>query len=226
MLNDNILNEMAGIIKKNSKQTVKQKRIDEAAITLFAEKGYSNTSTSEIAKMAEVAEGTIFKRYGTKENLLLSLMVPFVKEFFPSMADELLEEIMNNTVSFGDFLRALLKNRVAFFVENREIFQVFIKEIIYKEELKNELLPYIFENATSRITKIIEIFQNRGELIEMPSPLILKMLGTFLAGFFISRFVLLNKQSISDDEIDEMIFFVLNGIGQSSFNDSNKGLIS
>ncbi|MFC7679138.1 TetR/AcrR family transcriptional regulator [Paenibacillus sp. GCM10028914] len=207
---------MAEIIKKSSKPTVKQKRIIESAITLFAEKGYSNTSTSEIAKMAEVAEGTIFKHYGTKENLLLSLMASFIKDFLPSMADELIEEIMNDAVSFEQFLKALIKNRVAFFLENKEIFQVFIKEVIYKEDLKNELLPYIFENVTSRLINIIELFQKRGELIQVPSMSILKMIGTFLAGFFISRFVLLDIQSIRDDEIDEMVSFVLNGIGQPS----------
>ena len=52
----------------NNNQTVKQKKIVDAASKLFAEKGYSNTSTSEIAKLAEVSEGTIFKHYGTKDS--------------------------------------------------------------------------------------------------------------------------------------------------------------
>lgn len=216
MLNNNLLDEMADKIKKSNKQTVKQKKIIDAAITTFAEKGYSNTSTSEIAKLAGVAEGTIFKHYGTKENLLLSLMVPFIKDFFPTMADEFLGEIMNDGVSFEQFLRAFLKNRIAFFSENREIFQVFIKEIIYKEELRNEILPYIFENGSLRLKKIIDVFKERGELKELPTESILKMFSTYIGGFFISRLVLLNLQSISEDEIEETVFFVLNGIGQKA----------
>ena len=39
------------------KKTKKQLAIVEAAIKLFAEKGYANTSTAEIAKVAEVSEG-------------------------------------------------------------------------------------------------------------------------------------------------------------------------
>lgn len=205
---------MAGTIKPTVKKTIKQKRIIEAAVTLFAEKGYSNTSTAEIAKMAEVAEGTIFKHYGTKENLLLSLLVPFIKDFFPSMADELVEELMNDKTSFEDFMRNLLKNRTAFFVENREVFQIFIKELIYKESLKTDLLPYIIENGATRLTKVIETFQERGELIDKPADFILKTLSTVISGFFISRFVLLNRLDISDEEIDEVVFWVMNGIGQ------------
>ena len=216
MINGSILDEMAKIIGKSNKQTVKQKRIIEAAISTFAEKGYSNTSTSELAKIAGVAEGTIFKHYGTKENLLLSLVVPFMKDCFPTMVDELLGELMNDECSFEDFLRTLLTNRSAFLTENREIFQVVIKEIIYKEELKNELLPYIFKNASERLTKVIEVFKQRGEIKEIPNALIIKMLGTVIGGLFVSNFVLLNKQTISDNEIEEVVFFILNGLGQSS----------
>ena len=53
------------------------------------------------------------------------------------MAKELIEETMlEQTTSFEEFLRNLLKNRVAFITENKEIFRVIVKEIIYKEELK------------------------------------------------------------------------------------------
>lgn len=216
MVNNNLLDEMAKILEKSNKQTVKQKKIMEVAITLFAEKGYSNTATSEIAKMAGVAEGTIFKHYGTKENLLLSIMVPFVKDFFPTMADDLIGELMNDECTFEEFLRAFLTNRIAFISKNREIFQVVIKEMIYKEELRNEILPYILEEASVRLVKVIEIFKKRGDIKDIPNDSILKMLSTVVSGFFISNFIMLNKKSISEDAIEDVLLLILNGIGQSS----------
>lgn len=216
MVNNNLLDEMAKILEKSNKQTAKQKKIIEVAIATFAAKGYSNTSTSEIAKKAGVAEGTIFKHYGTKDNLLLSIMVPFLKDFFPTMADELIGELMNDECSFEEFLRALLTNRVTFLSENREIFQVFIKEMIYKEELKNELLPNVFKVASERLIPVIEAFKQQGDIIDIPNESILKMLSTVISGFFVSNFVLLNKPSINENEIEEVIFFILNGLGQPS----------
>ena len=215
MVNNNLLDEMAKILEKSNKQTVKQKKIIEVAITSFAEKGYSNTSTSEIAKKAGVAEGTIFKHYGTKENLLLSIMVPFLKDFFPTMADELYGELMSDKRSFEEFLRALLTNRSAFLAKNREIFQVFVKEIFYKEELRNEFLPFVLEIGSTHLIKVIEVFKQRGEIRDIPNEIILKMLGTVIGGLFISNFALLNKHSVSENEIEEAIFFILNGLGQS-----------
>jgi AcrR family transcriptional regulator len=44
-----------------------QQRILDAAVEAFAEQGYSGTATSEIARRAGVAEGTIFRYYPTKK---------------------------------------------------------------------------------------------------------------------------------------------------------------
>lgn len=213
----NILNKIAETLKKSDKQTEKQRKIVEAAISAFAEKGYSNTSTAEIAKMAGVAEGTIFKHFGTKENLLLSIIIPFIKDFSPQMADEIFEEVMKDeNLTFEKVLRNLLENRINFILDNREIFMVFIKEMVYKEELRNELLPHVINEVSKRLTRVIETFQKRGELIDKPVSEIAKFLGTSLAGFFISRFVVLNVQAVSEEEMEEFIQFILNGIGQSS----------
>ncbi len=204
---------MIAQIKKSKKQTVKQQKIVNAAITLFAEKGYSNTSTSEIAKFAEVSEGTIFKHYGTKENLLLSIIVPFIKENAPTMAGEVLKQTLTeNTTTFEQFLRNFLKNRLNFISENKEIFQIFFKEIIYQEELKNEISSLFYEIAILRLSKAIEVFQERGDLIESSSDKVAKMLFTVLGGFIVSNFVLMNKEDVGDKEIEEVISFVMNGI--------------
>ncbi|MEC0245414.1 TetR family transcriptional regulator [Paenibacillus chitinolyticus] len=85
----------------------------ETAIRLFAEKGYSNTSTAEIAKAAKVSEASIFKNYGTKDKLLLSLLVPNLKEIFPSKIDKVVSQF-NSSTSFEAFLAAFLRNRNEF----------------------------------------------------------------------------------------------------------------
>ncbi|QTH43267.1 TetR/AcrR family transcriptional regulator [Cohnella sp. LGH] len=211
MTTRNLFNEILAV--KSAQRTEKQQRIVEAAIRLFAEKGYSNTSTAEIAKAADVSEASIFKQYGTKDKLLLSLVVPYIKEMFPYEADETMNQVFSGAYSdFEAFLRALLKNRIAFITENRDIFLVLIKEIIYKEELKNELFPYIAEVAATRLTKIVELFQERDELADMPTRSILKLLFTVIGGFVASRFVLLNRESIEDEEVEDVVRMVLDGI--------------
>ena len=51
----------------------KRERITEAAIAVFAEKGYRSSRVSDVAQAAGVADGTIYLYFKNKEDLLLSI---------------------------------------------------------------------------------------------------------------------------------------------------------
>jgi AcrR family transcriptional regulator len=52
----------------------KKENILQVALQLFASQGFDNTSTSLIAKKAEVSEGLIFRHFGSKEGLLNEIL--------------------------------------------------------------------------------------------------------------------------------------------------------
>jgi len=54
--------------------TDKKEKILQAALQLFAKEGYYATSTSKIAKVAEVSEGLIFRHFGNKGGLLQTIL--------------------------------------------------------------------------------------------------------------------------------------------------------
>ena len=54
--------------------TDKQERILSCGLQLFAKNGYNATSTSQIAKAAEVSEGLIFRHFKNKEGLLNAIL--------------------------------------------------------------------------------------------------------------------------------------------------------
>lgn len=56
------------------RNTSRKDRIIQEALILFAEKGYVDTSTKEIALQAGVSEALIFKHFGNKDNLLSYLI--------------------------------------------------------------------------------------------------------------------------------------------------------
>lgn len=215
MSTKNLIEEMIAQAKLSKKQTDKQQKIVEASIKIFAEKGFANTSTSEIANKAGVAEATIFRHYGTKDNLLLSVILPFIKDLIPRMADEIFNGLMaQNPTTFEQFLRALIKNRIDFISKNKKLFQIWVKEVIYREEFKQELAPLASEIIIHHFKIIIETYKERGDLIEKPTPVLLRMLLTFLYGYFTSRFVLITDNVVMDEdaELDEVIHFIMDGI--------------
>ena len=128
MSSANKLDTYIAQIKLSKKDTLKQQKIVENAIRLFAEKGYANTSTNEIAKAAGVAEATIFRHYGTKENLLLSVILPFLKEVTPILAQDFAQGLSpTNFESLEDLLRGLLRNRILFLKAIKNILMIVVK---------------------------------------------------------------------------------------------------
>lgn len=53
--------------------TARSRAILATASRLFAKKGYSQTTTAEIAREAEVAEGTLYHHFGSKDGIFLTL---------------------------------------------------------------------------------------------------------------------------------------------------------
>jgi AcrR family transcriptional regulator len=54
--------------------TTKKEKIIHAALELFAEEGYTATSTQKVAKAAGVSEGLIFRHFANKEGLLQAIL--------------------------------------------------------------------------------------------------------------------------------------------------------
>ncbi|MGV4337446.1 hypothetical protein [Bacillus subtilis] len=133
------------------------------------------------------------------------------------MADEIFNGLMSqNPATFEQFLRALIKNRIDFISDNRKTFQILVKEVIYREEFKKELAPLVSEIITHHFNKVIETFKERGDLIEKPTPILLRMLLTFLCGYFTSRFVLITDDFVMDEdaELDEVVRFIMDGLSK------------
>src|SRR5512135_3354892 len=64
-----------------SKKIIKRQKIIEAAIEVFSKDTFQNSSISEIAQKANVAEGTIYQYFKNKEDLFFSIPIEKTKEF-------------------------------------------------------------------------------------------------------------------------------------------------
>lgn len=74
---------------RERKRRATRAAIQRAALQLFLEKGYEQTTTSEIAAAADVSPGTLFNYFGRKEDLILDEDDPyFIALFEARPADE------------------------------------------------------------------------------------------------------------------------------------------
>ncbi len=134
------------------KKDEKKKRIINAATSLFAEKGFNDTSMLEIAKKADVAEGTIYEYHISKENLLISIPAEKLSELYNNISGNALErkikeiissifQFYNNEKNYSTILVLMLRTNKQFhksesnkIIEN--IFNV-VKNIIIRGQKEN-----------------------------------------------------------------------------------------
>lgn len=197
------------------KMTEKQQKIIQAAIQIFAEKGYASTSTSEIAKVAGVAEGTIFRHYGSKENLLLSVILPFLLDSVPVIADEFIHDVLTKPYnSFESFLTAVINDRLQFVRANRKIFKILLVELLNRKDLREQLIAFFQQVPYQHLSAVFDTFKQRGEIIDLPNSALIRMMLTQIFGYFIARFALFPDLDWNDaHEVEQLVQVILRGIG-------------
>lgn len=99
-----------------------EEKIENAAISLFAEKGYKGTSTRRIAKEAGVSELTIYRYYKTKEELFRQALVN-------RTPDEWLKDIEPNpSTPIEQQLTLLFERLYESLTDRQDLIRIFYRE--------------------------------------------------------------------------------------------------
>lgn len=122
-------------------------RIVEATLALAAKRGYSLTTTAEIARKAGVSEGIIYYYFKTKEDLFFSM----IEEYTASFREQLMKEIQVQESPLKK-LERLISFHFHFFTKEGSIFQV----IFGKSGQTNVHLAKIFKKAILPYLDIVE----------------------------------------------------------------------
>ncbi|MDM5438872.1 TetR/AcrR family transcriptional regulator [Bacillus hominis] len=197
------------------KRNERQMRILEAAVDMFGEKGYASTSTSEIAKRAGVAEGTIFRYYKTKKDLLFAVVMPTLTKFAaPFFVQAFAKEIFKTEYeSYEVLLRVIIQNRFEFAEKHFPMIKILIQEVPFQPELKSEIQQLIETELLVHFKKLIAKFQEEGEIIELPPSSVLRLTLSAVLGLLLTRFLLLPEEKWDDEvEIENTIQFILYGL--------------
>ncbi len=194
-----ILEQLLKNTRKSSKQTDALKRIDSAAIELFAERGFSNTSSKAIAERANVSEGTIFKHYQTKPNLLIHILLKFLIKLQPKLTEEFLSEVGSvENQTLEQFINTLLDNRFDYIKKNQKLFSVLIKELLYDDNLRNQLIDGQIKKIRSILYGIFDQIRKNDNLEGYSNQFLLdRFISIFFFGF-VKIFVLTDDYKTAD----------------------------
>lgn len=114
----------------------------EAALRVIANKGFHGATTSKIAKLAGVAEGTIYNYFENKEDLIISLF----EETWRKLTERA-ETRISNLEHPNDKLEAIFDEVMGLFEKNPHLIEVFLIEIkpgsLFYEKKVQSLLSFL-----------------------------------------------------------------------------------
>ncbi|MCF6095207.1 TetR/AcrR family transcriptional regulator [Microaerobacter geothermalis] len=203
-------------IKEEGDMTEKQRKILEASIKLFSEKGFHASSTSEIAKEAGVAEGTIFRHFKTKKDILVTLLAPlFMKLLSPYILKDVKRIMEDESLSAEEVLKKVFKNRLDLLEKNKDRIKIIFQEATFHPEIKEAIVEHIARQARA----IAEVFVTKkikeGEFRDLPTFTVVRTAFSMMLGYVFFKYALFPDETMSldeDVEIDTMIDIFLNGV--------------
>jgi AcrR family transcriptional regulator len=206
--------EMLRVSDDEDKMTEKQIKILNAAVETFSEKGFAASSTSEIAQKAGVAEGTIFRHYKTKKDLLLSIVAPTMAKLIAPFVLKDFNKVLNSDYPrYEDFLRAVISNRMEFARNNLKIIKIMLQEIPFQDELQQQFKEHIAKKVIRRLQGIVEHFQKEGQIMTVPSQVAVRFTISVIMGYLFTRFLLIPEVDWDDEkEIEYSIDFIMHGL--------------
>lgn len=151
----------AEIRKPIQKRSIEKKeKIIQAGFGLICQKGYYNTTTSEIAKSAGVSIGILYQYFKDKHDILIDGFKLYSNSiFFPML--QITDKNRNLTITNSN-IPCVLKDMVNKFIRNHKISQTAHEEIIAMIHSDKEVAE-IYHNSEMEMTnKIVQLLLESG----------------------------------------------------------------
>jgi TetR/AcrR family fatty acid metabolism transcriptional regulator len=135
----------------------KRDRILRSAIKIFSQKGFFNSKISEIARLAGVADGTIYLYFKNKDDLLISL--------FEEKMGEVVSDVRARVAEGGDALSRLevfIRNHMGLLVREAGLIEVIQVELRQSNKFMKEYVPVKFLEYLDIISGILEDGKKEG----------------------------------------------------------------
>lgn len=195
----------------------KEKKILEAAIQLFSKKGFDKATSKEIAKEAKVAEGTIFKYFKTKKDILSAIVVYLIHLLSDKVIFENIKKIINENNDIKIIIKKIIYDRMELIDKIFPMFQIVITQALINQEVRDALFENIIKKGISLISNLYEelvkkdIIRNDIDVITA-----FRSILANVAIFIIQKKLFKDyfNETNLEEEIDKLIDVILYGISK------------
>lgn len=199
--------------------TPAQQKILEAAIEVFAAKGYNGATTSEIAQKAGVGEATIFKHFNTKKELFLRLVIPALVAFAKPLAIGRLAKLVaeNKNTSEKELLLKLFHDRLGLLRKHEKLLKLILYEAQFHPEIREILINELAMKASQVMVEYFNAKKAEGKFRDLDAGVAMRSLVGMFAAFLVWRSLMPSELQMESEEaeLEQMVEIFLNGVMRS-----------
>lgn len=137
----------------------------DAARTAFAEHGFENTSVAQIARLAGISDGLLYRYFRNKRDVLNEVLRRFYER---TMID--LEAIAAQERPFAAQLQELIRRHLQTFVDDVDLCRLFFAEVRTQTDYAVSPIRALNQRYTSIVTGLVQKAASRGEIREGIDP--------------------------------------------------------
>ena len=135
-----------------------RERLFRAALKLFAEKGFAETTVEDITEAADVGKGTFFNYFPSKDHILLAF-----GEMQLGKLEGAVEEARKNNTPMGEFLRSLGALMTQEPTRNPAMIRTILQAYLSSTPVRAAMMD-LQKRAHALHSQMIQLGQDRGEI--------------------------------------------------------------
>jgi AcrR family transcriptional regulator len=171
----------------------RKEMILDAALEVFAKHGYESSDVDDIARLAGIGKGTIYRHFDSKQNLFLALVDRGYQMLCQRMAAD-----RDPNLSFEKKLIRGMRSHVDFFIQNPQYYRVLMLELPdHRLQIGEDILKR-HQRYTQPMVKAIAAATKEGELKPIDPDLAALTLGA-MACIVVERHLRGKRDTVSRD---------------------------
>src|SRR5579859_2194200 len=193
----------------------RRKQILDAATQVFAEKGFHRATIKDIARVAGIADGTIYTYFASKTDVLLAIL-------------NRLNETTEREQQFSQgseedvraFMRSYMRQRMELIWPNAEVFRAVLPEMLVNTELRDLYFQQVVAPTIEVGERYLRARSEQGQMRDMDAALTVRAVAGVIFGLLILQ--LLGDEVIAQrwEELpDVLTTMLLDGLQQGKETD-------
>jgi AcrR family transcriptional regulator len=188
-------------IPKTKKGLKTKMKLLAAAEKVFGEKGYSDSSVSQITRKARVAMGTFYIYYDSKSEIFVDLVKKLNHDLRKAISISVTGLSTRKEIEITGF-----KSFFEFLKKHKSLYRI----VRQAEFVDPELFQWYYNEISKGYAEGLSVAMDRGEVRRMdPELLSFELMG--VADFIGMKYILWDDK-LNDEMIDQVMDFILHGL--------------